>query len=195
MLLCKYLQNQGNHFPQVLTGLVANVCNALINYVLLYVWALGCRGSAAANTISQFIQMILLVLYIVWRKLHKKTWGGWSRDCLEEWGPFIGLAIPSMLMLCIEWWAFEISIFLAGSIGVVELGAQAIIYQMANLVYLVPLGLCIAGSIRVGHGLGAGNIEQAKRSTLVVLCLTEIFALGCLCRACKPEGCGAYVYT
>lgn len=39
---------------------------------------------------------------------------GWSVDCLQEWGAFIRLAFPSMLMLCVEWWTYEIGGFLAG---------------------------------------------------------------------------------
>ena len=40
---------------------------------------------------------------------------GWSWECLQDWGPFFRLAIPSMLMLCIEWWAYEIGSFLVGT--------------------------------------------------------------------------------
>lgn len=39
---------------------------------------------------------------------------GWTRDCLLDWGSFIRLAVPGMLMMCIEWWTFEIGSFLAG---------------------------------------------------------------------------------
>lgn len=39
---------------------------------------------------------------------------GWTRDCLLDWGSYIQLALPSMLMMCIEWWTFEIGSFLAG---------------------------------------------------------------------------------
>ena len=39
---------------------------------------------------------------------------GWSRECLTEWGAFMSLAIPGMLMLCVEWWTYEIGSFLAG---------------------------------------------------------------------------------
>ena len=40
---------------------------------------------------------------------------GWSRECLTEWGPYMSLAIPGMLMLCVEWWTYEIGSFLAGT--------------------------------------------------------------------------------
>ncbi|XP_056397079.1 multidrug and toxin extrusion protein 1-like isoform X2 [Hyla sarda] len=176
-LQAKYLQNQGIIFPQVLTGFIANIFNALINYIFLYILGLGVMGSACANTLSQYMQAILLFFYILWRKLHVDTWGGWSIACFENWGSFTRLAIPSMLMVCIEWWAFEIGIILSGVLGVEDLGAQTIIYQMANIVFMVPLGYSIAASIRVGHALGAGDIAQAKKSMTVAILLTETCAL------------------
>lgn len=62
---------------------------------------------------------------------------GWTRECLQEWGSFIQLAIPSMLMLCLEWWLFEVGGFLAGVISEAELGSQSIIYELTVVAYMV----------------------------------------------------------
>ncbi|XP_018556492.1 multidrug and toxin extrusion protein 1 [Lates calcarifer] len=167
----KYLQNQGIIWPQVITGAMGNGLNAIINYIFLYPLEWGVTGSAAANAISQYLLAFFLYVYICWRGLHKATWGGWSLDCLQEWGPFIKLAIPSMLMICLSWWIFEIGGFLAGVISEVELGAQSIAYQLCNTVYVFPLGFSIAASVRVGNALGAGNTKQAKLSCKVsIMC-------------------------
>uniref|UniRef100_A0AAZ3QNT2 Multidrug and toxin extrusion protein n=1 Tax=Oncorhynchus tshawytscha TaxID=74940 RepID=A0AAZ3QNT2_ONCTS len=162
IMLCFFLQ--GIIWPTVLVGLVGNILNALINYIFLYVLDLGVAGSAAANSISQYSLAVFLYCYIVWQGLHKATWEGWSADCLQEWGQFITLAIPSMLMLCLEWWTYEIGGFLAGLISEVELGAQSVVYQLAVITYMFPLGFSVAASVRVGNALGAGNTEQAKLS-------------------------------
>ncbi len=58
-------------------------------------------------------------------------------DCLQEWGPFVKLALPSMLMICLSWWMFEIGGFLAGLISEAELGAQSIAYQLCIIAYMV----------------------------------------------------------
>ncbi|XP_061575832.1 multidrug and toxin extrusion protein 1-like [Cololabis saira] len=163
----RYLQNQGIIWPQVITGATGNILNAIINYVFLYFLDLGVAGSAAANAISQFILAVLLFVYICLRGLHKSTWGGWSMDSLQEWGPFVQLAIPSMLMLCLEWWMFEMGGFLAGLISEVELGAQSIVYMLATITFMLPLGFSGAASVRVGTALGAGKVEQAKLSCKV----------------------------
>ncbi|XP_069023599.1 multidrug and toxin extrusion protein 1-like [Embiotoca jacksoni] len=172
----RYLQNQGIIWPQVITGAIGNILNAIINYVLLYRLDLGVAGSAAANAISQYLLAVLLFVYICARGLHKATWGGWSLDCLQEWGPFVKLAIPSMLMLCLEWWTFEIGGFLAGMISEAELGAQSITYELAVIAYMFPLGFSAAASVRVGNALGAGNIEQAKLSSKVPIICASIIA-------------------
>uniref|UniRef100_A0A4W6DFK6 Multidrug and toxin extrusion protein n=1 Tax=Lates calcarifer TaxID=8187 RepID=A0A4W6DFK6_LATCA len=171
----RYLQNQGIIWPQVITGAIANVLNAIINYIFLFRLDLGVAGSAAANAISQYLLAVVLYVYISWRGLHKATWGGWSLDCLQEWGPFVQLAIPSMLMLCLEWWMFEVGGFLAGVISETELGAQSITYELAVVAYMFPLGFSAAASVRVGNALGAGNIEQAKLSCKVPV----IFIIAC----------------
>ncbi|XP_070838445.1 multidrug and toxin extrusion protein 1-like [Chaetodon trifascialis] len=172
----KYLQNQGIMWPEVITGGIGNVFNVIINYIFLYRLDLGVAGSAAANAISQYLLAFFLYLYICWRGLHKATWGGWSLDCLQEWGPFIKLALPSMLMICLSWWIFEVGGFLAGVISEVELGAQSIAYQLCIIAYMVPLGFSAAASVRVGSALGAGNTEQAKLSCKVPIVCAFIVA-------------------
>ncbi|KAL2094210.1 hypothetical protein ACEWY4_008929 [Coilia grayii] len=168
-LLCRYLQNQGIIWPLVGVGAAGNVLNALINYIFLHVLDLGVAGSAAANSISQYALAVFLYIYIVWRGLHKATWDGWSKDCLQEWGAYISLALPSMLMLCVEWWTYELGGFLAGLISEVELGAQSVVYEVATIAYMSPLGFSVAASVRVGNALGAGKTEQAIMSGKVAI--------------------------
>lgn len=173
----KYLQNQGIVLPQICTGTVTNIFNAVINYLLLFVLDLGIQGSAAANVVSQYCQAIVLFVYIRWKKIHAPTWAGWSTDCLQEWGQFMQLAVPSLFMLCIEWWTYEISIFLAGLVDEVELGAQNIIYQVLTTAYMVPLGYSVAASVRVGKALGAQKPEEAKAAARVAMWCAGFTAL------------------
>ncbi|XP_077602763.1 multidrug and toxin extrusion protein 2 [Crocuta crocuta] len=163
-LLAKYLQNQGIVWPQVLSGIVGNCINGLGNYILVSVLSLGVRGSAYASTVSHILQAVFLFLYIVLKKLHRETWAGWSGQCLQDWGSFFSLAVPSMLMICIEWWAYEIGGFLMGLLSMVDLSGQAIIYELATIIYMIPLGLSNAVCVRVGMALGAADTVQTKRS-------------------------------
>uniref|UniRef100_A0A663MED3 Multidrug and toxin extrusion protein n=1 Tax=Athene cunicularia TaxID=194338 RepID=A0A663MED3_ATHCN len=136
----RYLQNQMIMWPLVLSGVVGNVVNVIANCIFLYVLHLGITGSAWANTVAQYSQAIFLFLYIIGKKLHVKTWGGWSSECLLEWDSFTSLAIPSMLMMCIEWWTYEIGSFLIGLLSVIELSAQSIIYEVSVVAFMVRAG-------------------------------------------------------
>ncbi|NXN03795.1 S47A1 protein, partial [Sylvia borin] len=173
----RYLQNQMIMWPLVLSGVIGNMVNVAANYVLLYVFHLGVTGSAWANTTAQYSQAIFLFLYIIGRKLHVNTWGGWSSECLLEWDSFTSLAIPSMLMMCIEWWTYEIGSFLIGLLSVVELSVQSIIYEVSVVAFMIPLGLGTAASVQVGNALGAGNVEAAKRSSSTSLICTGVFSV------------------
>lgn len=68
-----------------------------------------------------------------------------------------------MLMLCLEWWMYEIGGFLAGVISEVELGAQSIVYELATIAYMVtPL------PVHFPH-------NQDCSFTLVLLCFVMAF--------------------
>ncbi|XP_008994667.4 multidrug and toxin extrusion protein 1 isoform X2 [Callithrix jacchus] len=195
LLQVKYLLNQEIVLPQIITGVAANLVNALANYLFLHQLHLGVIGSALANLISQYTLALLLFLYILGKKLHQATWGGWSLECLQDWASFLRLAVPSMLMLCMEWWAYEVGSFLSGILGMVELGAQSIVYELAIIVYMVPAGFSVAVSVRVGTALGAGNMEQARKSSTVSLLITVLFAVGfsVLLLSCKDHV--GYIFT
>ncbi|XP_042194603.1 multidrug and toxin extrusion protein 2-like isoform X2 [Callorhinchus milii] len=174
-LQIRYLQNQEIVKPQVLTGLVTNILSVLMHYIFLFVLKLEVAGCAWANVIVQYCQIIVLFIYIRWKNLHLSTWAGWTTECLQEWGPFFQLAIPSLLMFCMELWAYEIGSFLAGLISQVELGAQSVIFQVLTIFILIHIGIGSAAGIRVGMALGGGNPHQAKTSAV-----TALFCTGCI---------------
>eukprot|EP00063_Salmo_salar_P095248 XP_014070083.1 PREDICTED: multidrug and toxin extrusion protein 1-like [Salmo salar] len=79
-----------------------------------------------------------------------------------------------MIMLCVKWWTYELGGFLAGLISEVELGAQSV-FELASICYMFPLGFSVAGSVRVGSALGAGDTEQAKLSAkLAMFCAGSV---------------------
>ncbi|XP_066492561.1 multidrug and toxin extrusion protein 2-like [Tiliqua scincoides] len=177
-LQMRYLQNQRIIWPEVFCGIAGNIVNLIANFVFMYELDMGVRGSAWANTIAQYSQTIALFFYIRWKKLHVETWGGWTSACLQEWDVFMSLAVPSMLMICIEWWTFEIGSFLIGLLSVRDLSAQSIIYEVATVAYMIPYGVSSAVSVLVGNALGAGNTEEARKASVVsILCTVCFFFL------------------
>uniref|UniRef100_A0A672QJ14 Multidrug and toxin extrusion protein n=1 Tax=Sinocyclocheilus grahami TaxID=75366 RepID=A0A672QJ14_SINGR len=155
--------------PQMYAAIAANIANVVTNYILLNWLDLGLYGSAAANTISQVYICVFLYLYIRWKKLHVETWGGWSCDSLQEWDGYMKLAIPSTMMLCFEWWIYEVGGFLAGMLGELDLAAQHAVIMLAFINYMFPLGIQGAACVRVGNALGAGDMAGAIRTSKVSL--------------------------
>ncbi|XP_036444870.1 multidrug and toxin extrusion protein 1 [Colossoma macropomum] len=172
-----YLQNQGIILPQMYTAAVANVVNVAVNYVLIFWMGLGVKGSAAASCISQISICLLLFGYIRWKKLHVRTWGGWSTASLQEWDSFMQLAIPSTLMLCFEWWIYEIGGFLAGMLGEEDLAAQHVLLELGAITYMFPLGVHAAACVRVGNALGAGDTTRALITGKVTLIVSGVLAV------------------
>ena len=75
-----------------------------------------------------------------------------------------------MLMLCFEWWAFELLTLFTGLIGVNELAAEVVIINMVTFIFMLPLGISYSASALTGNYLGEGKIDLAKRfASLTIL--------------------------
>ncbi|XP_053728228.1 multidrug and toxin extrusion protein 1-like [Synchiropus splendidus] len=176
-LQVSYLQNQGIILPQMYIAVVANIANVVTHYILITWLDLGVGGSAAANSLSQIYLCVFLFVFIWWKKIHVNTWGGWSRDSLQEWGAFMKLAVPSTLMRSLEWWVYEIGGFFAGMLGGDELAAQHVTIMLAYIVYMFPFAVQAAACARVGNALGAGDTERAILTSKMTFGLSFSFTL------------------
>ncbi|XP_053297768.1 multidrug and toxin extrusion protein 1 [Pleuronectes platessa] len=183
-----YLQNQGIILPQMYTAAAANILNLGVNYVLIFSLQWGVIGSVIANSLSQISLCLLLFGFIRWKKLHLQTWGGWSTDCLQEWGSYMKLAIPSVFMICFEWWIWEIFTFFSGVLGERDLAAQHIMVELGAITFMFPMGIHAATCVRVGNTLGAGQTARAVVTCKVALVLTGMISvlLGIFVAVCKP---------
>lgn len=120
-----------------------------------------------AVALTQNMLPSLLALY-VWRVDGSDAWGGFRRAALRNWGPMIRLALPGMVMVVAEWFAFEILTLASGRMGVAILAAQSILVTTTGTTFQLPFPLSIAGSTRVANLIGAKLVEAAKTSARVV---------------------------
>ena len=74
----------------------------------------------------------------------------------------MSLGIPSAMMLCLEWWAYEVMTLMSGYIGVKEQAAQIVLMNMIAFMFMFALGLSSAASTTVGHQIGRGDVVKAK---------------------------------
>ncbi|KAH0783945.1 hypothetical protein KY290_003543 [Solanum tuberosum] len=84
------------------------------HYALYFLIGLGVKGAALANSISYWLNFLFLAIYIKFSPTCAKTWTGLSKEALKDMLAFIGLAIPSAIMVCLEMWSFELIVLLSG---------------------------------------------------------------------------------
>ena len=158
-LLQKYLQAQGIVWPFIFTAIAANIVSALSHYLLIFVVGMGIRGAATSVVLASytFVGVTLLIIYI--RKLHVKTWGGWSKESLRDWYQIVRYGFPGFLMIGVELWTFEIGIFVTGLLAnsEVQQGIHGILQSYSIILAMMPISLAVALSIRMGNELGSGE--------------------------------------
>jgi len=132
-------------------------------YLLVTYLGMEIKGVALATFLTYFSQFIFVEIYGLFVPEVRAAMFFPTKESFREWGSYLKLSIPSTLMLCAEWWAFEVLILLAGYIGVVEQAAQILLFNMIALMFMVALGMQEATCALVGNSVGENNIPQAKR--------------------------------
>jgi multidrug resistance protein, MATE family len=181
VVLRQTLQAHHRVFPIVLTVVVANVVNVLLNYAWIYgnfgFPAMGVLGSAWATMASRWLMAVLL-LALGWETL--KPYFARVAPNLLELKPLwrmlkLGLPIGAQMML--EGGAFNVMALLMGWLGVVQVAAHQIALNLASLAFMVPLGVSSAAAVLVGHAVGRGDPEGVRRSTAASLVVGAGFML------------------
>ncbi|KAJ7374590.1 hypothetical protein OS493_004928 [Desmophyllum pertusum] len=181
VLIQRYLQIQGVFKPVIYVGVVANVMHLGINVLLVQGVDMGFQGVALASCLTYCLFLgVSVFFYLFCLKLYQKTWPveGWTIESLQHWGQFTTLAVPGILMLCIEWWSFEVGTFLMGTFGKMQLAAHGILMQFSSFVYMVCLTLSV---FRVRNALGMGDHIKAKHITKIsivtICCFTALLSV------------------
>ncbi|OBZ81287.1 putative transporter C11D3.06 [Choanephora cucurbitarum] len=172
----RYLQAQGIMHASTLSMLVTAPINFVLNYLFVYTLDFGFIGAPLATSLSYWLMFALLLVYIKYVK-GSEGWGGWSRECLTEWWPFLRLASSGIVIICAEWAAFEMSSLAASYLGTTDLAAQSILLTLSSATYTVPMGIAVAATNRVGNFLGAGLASNARVASKGALLFSVMFAL------------------
>ncbi|KAI4346935.1 hypothetical protein L6164_007798 [Bauhinia variegata] len=177
-LLC-YFQTQSLIFPMVLSSTIALVLHIPICWALVFKSRLEENGAALAIGISSWLNVILLVIYMKYSPSCEKTAIVFSMDALLHIKEFFWLAIPSALMVCLEWWSFELLVLLSGLLPnpALETSVLAICLNVVELHYNIPYGIGAAASTRVSNELGAGRPQVARVAVRVVIVIAMIEAI------------------
>jgi len=132
-------------------------------YFYIYMMEMGYLGAALAVTTSKVSEFVMLIIYIYFGSVLKETNFEFSWGAFSDWGPFLYLGLPNLLMMG-EWWASEVIIFMAGSLAYPEdqVSAMSIYQNTLSICFMIPSSFHVAASTRVGNNMGAGLPDLAK---------------------------------
>jgi MATE family multidrug resistance protein len=137
--LQKYLQAQGIMRASFYIILLVTPINIMLQIVLVNFTSLKAIGAPISTSITNILLAIGLVLYTVYVNGYQ-CWGKFDYKAAFDWQKikvFLKLGISGVVVLCTEWWAFEVLTLLAGLLGERYLAAQSILLSTATLCYMV----------------------------------------------------------
>ncbi|KAL0431352.1 UNVERIFIED_CONTAM: protein DETOXIFICATION 12 [Sesamum radiatum] len=112
--LVRYLQTQSLILPMLVSSFVVLCCHVPTSWALIYMLHMGSTGAAIATGISNWLYVIVLVLYIKFSASCKYTRLVFSVDAFYAMRQFFRLALPSAVMVCLKWWSLEVLVLLSG---------------------------------------------------------------------------------
>ncbi|XP_051114959.1 protein DETOXIFICATION 16 isoform X2 [Andrographis paniculata] len=193
----RFLQAQNIVIPMMMISGITTFLHFIFCWTLVFKSGLGGRGAAVANSLSYWINALLLSLYIKFSSSCLKTWAGFSKEALHDIFNFIRLAIPSAVMVCLEAWSFEMMVLLSGLLPNPELETSvlSICLNTGATVWTIPFGLSGAVSTRVSNEVGAGHPRAAELAVGVVLvmAISEGLLVGLL--LCLIRNIWGYAYS
>ncbi|THG08092.1 hypothetical protein TEA_015332 [Camellia sinensis var. sinensis] len=168
--LVKFLQTQNIVFPMMISSGITTLIHLLVCWALVFKTDLGLRGAALANSISYWTNVVLLALYVKFSSSCAKTWTGLSKEALHDILNFLGLAIPSAVMVCLEMWSFEMIVLASGLLPDPELQTSVLSIclhntQIFNIHALTPK---LISHHHLHFGAGMGREGRAGCGDLVV---------------------------
>lgn len=159
------------------------VLNIGLNWVMIY-GKLGCpefgfEGAAWATLISRFA---ILIAMMVWLKK--------ARD-LQDWVPrrwirrpnfseirnLLTIGLPASAQMIFEVSAFSLAGLIMGRFGPSSMAAHQIAITLAGTAFMIPLGLSMALTVRIGESNGAGETQRLRPIAISGWLLVGCFGL------------------
>ncbi|CAN1179447.1 Protein DETOXIFICATION 16 [Linum perenne] len=150
----KFLQTQSITLPQMVGTALGCLVHGVSCWVLIYKFQMGNSGACLANGVTYWGIVIVLAAYIKFSSSCQDTWKGFSLQGCRGLVSFLKLGVPSALMMCLEFWSYQVFIVLAGLLPDAELETSMMLI-----------------STRISNELGAGNAKAARLAVRVVLLL------------------------
>lgn len=159
--------------------------NALGDYALIFghfgAPRLGLIGSGIASACSyafSFLAMVVVVYltpelrkYRMFRRFHRPDW--------PKFAELYRLGIPIGLTMIFEAMLFNASMLIMGTFGTEFVAAHQIAMNVPSITFMVPLGVALAATVRVGLSAGAGDREGVRRAGYTAMAIGTGFMSVC----------------
>lgn len=174
--LRRFLQATNVARPVMFAIAVANVLNAAGNWLLIP--RMGVIGSAWSTLAARVGMFVFLALYIGWKQPHVWTrLSDRSSYAAARLANLLRLGLPAAIQISVEIAAFASATLLAGKLRIEELAAHQITLTLAATTFMVPLGISLAGAVRVGQAIGASDPAGARRRGWTAIGLAAAFMI------------------
>lgn len=167
----QFLEGLGNTLVAMIITLAMNGLNILLNWIFIYGhWgaeAMGATGAGIGSLISR-VGMALCFGLAMWFhkdwKYYIQTFS-WRNFSWSEIKQQIKLGFPIGAQTFSETFTFAASFVIIGWISKEALAAHQVANQIADMTFMIALGVGTATTIRVSHQLGEGNIYGVRMAS------------------------------
>lgn len=134
-------------------------------------------GAGVATTLVNIGMCAVALLICVTRPPFKKyrIMGRFWRFDAPLFSTLCRLGLPISGAYLVEFGVFGGAGLLMGTISTTALAAHQITLQIAAILFMVPFGISLAATVRVGHAVGRGDPEGSRRAGIAALVLGAAF--------------------
>ena len=167
--------------PAMIASIVSLAVNTPLNYVLIYgklgFPAYGGVGCGWASAVALWVSFAVMAAYVTCAKGFRSTWllSRWYRPHWQQIRSLLKLGLPIGCSYLVESSMFSVIALFLATYGAVVVASHQIALNVASVVFMVPLSLGLAATIRVGFLLGAGQPLAARFSAFTGVGLALVY--------------------
>ena len=168
--------------PTLVFGIAALILLIPIGALLLFGYGpipeMGAAGLGYATAIVMWLEFIAFAVYLR-HSSHFRDLGLLSRfewPNLKVIRELLVLGVPMGIAIFMEGSLFVATALFIGRLGAVDVAAHQIALNVASASFMIPLGVALATTVRVGHAVGAGDVSAvrwAMRAGLLLVLVTQ----------------------
>ncbi|MDB2525230.1 MATE family efflux transporter [Mariniblastus sp.] len=160
------LEGKSNTKPIMVISLIGVALNVFANDALMFghygLPKLGLVGTGYASSLVYGLVFLAFSVYVSLQYSDLQIFSKLRRPDFSTLKEVARVGGPIGMTLAFEAGMFGAAAFAMGTIGETQLAAHQIALQTASISFMIPLGLAIATSVRVGQAIGAGSPHRAE---------------------------------